>query len=652
MIQYTKFFRTSSVPLMLVLGFSLTSLLYAPPLSYVVTTNADSGAGSLRDGINATNANVGFTNTITFSAPFQIFPLSDLPTITNPLIIDGYAGSPGGATPNTNPITASNNAVIAVELRGPGAGYLLVNPTINGLVLGAGSDGSTIRGLAIDNFAQAYVVSQNIVSGGAGILVQSSNNTIEGNFIGADTTGINSFPNFTAIQIDPGADGNLVGGPTNAARNLISGHYQEYTNNNGALIVQGDTTTIQGNTVGLNRAGTNFLMIDATVGISTYGDTKTQIMGNAIAGHRFTNIRMQQANNGLIETNFIGTNVAGTAALTNNGIGIYIYNSPVNGPVNMIVNNNLVSGNTDGIRIGENDFGFLPIIGAQITNNRIGTNAAGTSALSNSLDGLRIKFAEGTYVAGNIISANGNNGITIGKAKDSNVKNNLIGVAANGTTSLPNLGNGIQLGTLVGVGVPAFDDVIGGAKPNEGNIISNNGENGITLVSYTQQETIIGNTITNNNLNGILVNPLGGTNWIGGFRTAGNELIIGGVANELGTNLGPLGTSNIISNNALDGIKVVNSNANTIQANIITNNPENGIELIDSSFTLVGAKFGGSTVTDSVFLPIAAPLGNIINNNGEFGVVVDQKTGTATDNSILSNGIVDNARKGIALVTG
>lgn len=648
MNKQIKIISISSAHMLLMIGLLVSSSLHAAP--FLVTSPLDSGPNTLRAAITASNLTPGL-NTITFTflgAPIVL--LSDLPTITNPVIIDGYAGMPGGAMPNTNPINAPNNAIITIELKGPGAGYLIPgNTTINGLVLDTGSDGSTIQGLAIDNFAQVTVPSPNTVVGGAGILVKSSNNIIDGNFIGTDTTGINSFPNFTAIQVASTANNTLIGGVPVANRNLIGGNYGD----NGVVFVQGTNTTIQGNTIGLNRAGTNFLMPDATIGVGTNGDTGTTINGNVISGQRFTNISLQQANNDSILNNFVGTDVTGTVAITNNGMGIYVYNSPFNGPVNIVINNNLVSGNTYGIRIGENGHSFFPIIGAQIINNKIGTNAAGLAPIFNSLDGLWLKFAENTYVARNTISGNANNGITIGKAKCTDIKNNLIGVGSDGTTILGNGNNGIQLGALVGVGVPAFDDVIGGAKPGEGNNISNNLGNGISLVSYTQQETIIGNTIRNNTLNGILISPLGGTNWIGGFRTAGNELIIGDVADQLNSNLGPLGTSNTISANDLDGIEVINSNSNTLQANIITNNFANGIELIDSSDTLVGAKFGGSTVTDPTFLPIPVPLGNVINSNGGFGVAVVQTTGgTATDNSILSNGIVNNAGRGIALVTG
>src|SRR4051794_13981404 len=62
----------------------------AAPL--VVTTTADSGPGSLREAIETANAAPGL-DTITFAIPGSgvqtIQPLSALPTITDPVIVDG-----------------------------------------------------------------------------------------------------------------------------------------------------------------------------------------------------------------------------------------------------------------------------------------------------------------------------------------------------------------------------------------------------------------------------------------------------------------------------------------------------------------------------------------------------------------------------------
>ena len=74
--------------------------------------------------------------------PFTIAPTSALPTIVNPVFIDGY--SQPGASPNTQ--TGSDNAVIKIQLSGTNAGFA------SGLEISAGR--STIRGLAINHFAK------------------------------------------------------------------------------------------------------------------------------------------------------------------------------------------------------------------------------------------------------------------------------------------------------------------------------------------------------------------------------------------------------------------------------------------------------------------------------------------------------------------
>ncbi|HEY4760201.1 MAG TPA: DUF4347 domain-containing protein, partial [Thermoguttaceae bacterium] len=70
--------------------------------TYVVTTTADSGAGSLRQAISDANANAGL-DSITFNIAgagvHTISPTSALPTITSPVAIDGYTQP--GASANT-----------------------------------------------------------------------------------------------------------------------------------------------------------------------------------------------------------------------------------------------------------------------------------------------------------------------------------------------------------------------------------------------------------------------------------------------------------------------------------------------------------------------------------------------------------------------
>ena len=62
--------------------------------TFVVTSTADAGPGTLRQAITDSNLNVGSTNQIHFNvtgeAPFVIAPQSALPNINVPVIIDGY----------------------------------------------------------------------------------------------------------------------------------------------------------------------------------------------------------------------------------------------------------------------------------------------------------------------------------------------------------------------------------------------------------------------------------------------------------------------------------------------------------------------------------------------------------------------------------
>jgi hypothetical protein len=74
------------------------------PSSFVVSSTADSGTNTLRWAISSSNAATGGTNQITFKIGTglqTISPTSPLPTITNPVVIDGtsqggtgYVGAP------------------------------------------------------------------------------------------------------------------------------------------------------------------------------------------------------------------------------------------------------------------------------------------------------------------------------------------------------------------------------------------------------------------------------------------------------------------------------------------------------------------------------------------------------------------------------
>ncbi len=81
------------------MGFSVRCL--KDNIDPTIVTNAnDNGVGSLRYALEYANSNVDVKDTITFNipgtGPFTIQVLSSLPSITDPVVIDGYT-QPGAS---------------------------------------------------------------------------------------------------------------------------------------------------------------------------------------------------------------------------------------------------------------------------------------------------------------------------------------------------------------------------------------------------------------------------------------------------------------------------------------------------------------------------------------------------------------------------
>ena len=156
----------------------------------VINTLDDTNPGSLRGAIGQVDADTTDTaaapDTIAFAIPgagvHTIAPATDLPSLTRPVIIDGYTQP--GASANT--LAGGDNAVLLVVLNGTttsgGPNY--------GLNLIAGN--STVRGLVINGFVND--------PGSASLrLGASGGNTISGNFIGTDATGTTALT--SAVQL-------------------------------------------------------------------------------------------------------------------------------------------------------------------------------------------------------------------------------------------------------------------------------------------------------------------------------------------------------------------------------------------------------------------------------------------------------------------
>ncbi|MDP9099993.1 MAG: hypothetical protein M3N48_13540, partial [Verrucomicrobiota bacterium] len=377
-------FRISLVTTCIVAGLATVALAN----TYTVTNTNDSGAGSLRQAINDANAHpnspANTPDTIAFAIPGSgvqtIAVLSQLPTVTDPVIIDGYTQSPcaSNSAPCSHPNTLADgdDAVLLIELSGSSAPG---NPT--GLLITAGN--STVRGLVVNGFRN------NGDQGGFGIWLDTNgSNIVAGNFIGTDPTGLSARGNGNdGVFVFNSSKSNTIGGTTPAARNVISGNGRL-----GILITDPgvNNNVVQGNFIGTDKTGTK-IMRNTFVGVLIQAGAQGNLIGgptpsarNVISGNGNGGIAINNAGTtgNTVQGNFIGTDVSGAASLSNINEGISIDQA----------SNNTIGLNADGTGlrniIAYNDgSGVLVSDG---TNPAIGNAIRGNSLFSNSGPGIRL----------------------------------------------------------------------------------------------------------------------------------------------------------------------------------------------------------------------------------------------------------------------
>ena len=609
--------------------------------TFTVTTTADAGAGSLRQAILDANAASGLDTiafNITGSGVHTIALTSALPTITSAVIIDGYTQ----AGTNVNILDTGSNAELRIELNGANAG------PGNGIVLN--TDNSIVRGLVINGF------------NGQGVVITGSTNVLEGNFIGTNAAGTASVANGSSgVRISAGT-GNLIGGTTVSARNVISGNGSD-----GILIQNAGVggNLVQGNLIGTNAAGTA-AVANARHGIFLFDGAFTNMIGgtivgagNVISGNTSTGISISGAGTtgNQILGNFIGTNAAGTSALANGTDGITIQAGASNNTIGgtTVPTRNLISGNTS--------IGVL-IQGVGSTNNivqgnYIGVNAAGTGPVGNGVHGVRIVSGANNNIIGgpdgttpggpstgasNVISANGSDGIDI-RTVGNIVAGNYIGTNAAGTGALANGRHGIA--------ISASNNTIGGPTVAHRNVIAGNSGIGVT-VNAVGSASADGNIIQGNYIgvaaDGTIalgnsgVDSVGvrvqSSNVVGG--TSSNTQILGNViAGNAGTGLNS-GAGILVD----DGTNGSNMPTGTvIKGNFIGTNATGtaafteqrvGLKLNDAANSVIG----GVTVADRNVISGNAGNGIEITGNGSTGNLVQGNyIGTnAAGTSALANG--------------
>lgn len=231
-------------------------------------------------------------------------------------------------------------------------------------------------------------------------------NVVQGNFIGADATGTLAVGNKDRGVVVLDGSGNIIGGLTVAARNLISG------NRSSGILIDGlgAGNVVQGNYIGTDVTGMTGLG-NAFDGVeirsarnNTIGGSEVGA-GNLISGNRWSGVSIfQSAFGNIVQGNLVGTKADGVGALGNVQYGVWVYYSGAN---------NVIGG----------------VGGGQ--GNVIAFNCAGNP----SYDGVRLHSTagQGNRVSGNSIFANnagqgidiGGNGVTLNDSVDADQLQNF-----------------------------------------------------------------------------------------------------------------------------------------------------------------------------------------------------------------------------------
>jgi CSLREA domain-containing protein len=386
------------------------------------------------------------------AGPAVIQPTAQLPDVKRQVTIDG----------TTEPDFAE---VPVVEVNGAGAVITGLETTASGI---------TIKGLAITDFI------------GEGLRIGGPDNRIQGNLIGLHANGV-AEGNSVGVSLE--TDGNLIGGPGAAARNVISGNGV-----GGGVSALGDGNRIEGNYVGV---GVNGLDLRANNGNGiTAAGSETRVLDNVVSGNAEDGVALT-GDRGVVRGNVVGLAADGVSPLQNQfGVTASSRRNVIGG--RKPAHRNVISNNgQEGVVLDtEGAAGRNRVLG-----NYIGTDATGTLARANDEEGINIRNSNRNVVGGderreaNVISGNGL-GINLSDASRNVISGNLIGLNATATDTLGNSTGGVRLGA------ETQGNRIGGTRTGEGNVIQFNGGPGVNVAGGAGT-SILGNSIFANAGRGI-----------------------------------------------------------------------------------------------------------------------------------------------------
>ncbi len=640
--------------------------------TFLVNNAGDSGPGSLRQAILDSNAATGASNTIDFDIPGSgvqnIATLTPLPSITNPVLIDGTSQPSYRGTPR-------------IELSGAqagGDGLLITAPNVD------------IRGLDVGGF-----------SSGAGIHITGIGATgdwIEGDFLGTDPTGTKAEPDEYGVEIDGGAASNRVGTNGNGVndageRNVISGNVFA-----GVWITgQGtDGNAVAGNFIGTDATGKvalgngpspDFASTAVTLGggIVIQGGASGNWIGtdgrsvddvgerNVIAGNKNDGVEIDGTgtDDNIVAGNFIGTDLTGANSLGTSFHRVFILGGSATNWIGVNPEGGTALGDEGNVISGNGGMGVQILSSSNdvVAGDRIGTDVSGTIAVGDQ-QGIVIESSSGITIGGtvaaatDVISGNNASGIEIEDSSDNLVEGDLIGIDATGTKVLDNNGSGVVLeGESAG-------NTIGGTATGARDVISGNKGPGVEIDSSSDnlvEGDLIGTDATGmialgNTKSGVILDIANGDsvsdasegNTIGGTVAGAGDVISGnkgsgveidGSSDNLveGNDIGTDATGTIAMGNALAGVNITADLDNVpfvwFGNNVFAPGVANFVSSIDNTIGGTSA-FAGNLITDNggpgVAVTVYSSVGDQITANRIHG-----NTGQAID--LGDDGVTQNA---------
>ncbi|MFO8100673.1 MAG: CSLREA domain-containing protein, partial [Dehalococcoidia bacterium] len=265
-----------------------------------------------------------------------------------------------------------------------------------------------------------------------------------------------------------------------------------------------------------------------------------------------------------------------------------------------------------------------------IEGNFIGTDASGTSDLGNSCNGILIDSGTHNIIGGgspskrNLLSGNNHNGIRIQGGSGAEVLGNYIGTSASGSADLGNNYDGVYIYSST------TGNRIGGTGSGEGNLISGNNSDGISI-SSSDENIIQGNIIgleasgtskLMNTSNGIYLTNSPENTIIGGTSPAARNIISGN---------GSDGIEAYGLSTAGNGIRITGNYIGTDITGTVRLGNYSGVHLNKSSHVKVGGTGTGA--------------GNLISGNS-YGIIMGADGYTHADNNIIQGNLIGTNASG------